>query len=589
MTVDTVSLAIVGSGGAGVMTCGQLLLEAAARAGWYGLMTRSFGPQIRGGEAAAFVTLSDRPLESQSDRLDLLVAIDWQNITRFIDELPLDASSVVITDPSQGGAPEVVAAKGPQVRELALRALAQTVTDGRPNMVAVGALAALIGLPTSALTAATVAMLGRKKAEVVQAAVASFQTGASAIAGWPLNLTLAAPARGTGAARWTISGNEAAALGALRGGVRFCAAYPITPATDILEWLAPRLAGVGGTLVQAEDELASINMCIGASFGGVPSITSTSGPGLALMAEALGLAVASETPVVVVNVMRGGPSTGIPTKSEQVDLDIALHGLHGDAPHLVLAPTSTADCLRTTQWAVHLAEALQTAAIVLSDQTLGQARAVVDAPPELSHHAARRLVEPAPAKGAEVTDSADGDEAETPRFARYAITESGVSPASVPGMPGYEFIGEGLEHSELGLPSTRVSDHQNQLDKRANKLAGHDFGDEWADVEGDGELAIITWGSCTGAARAAIRNLAASRGLSIRLIAPRLLMPAQPERMRAALVGVRAVLVLEMSHGQQFYRYLRSYYDLPKATLYHRPGPLPMRPLEVAGKLAELA
>ena len=181
-------------------------------------------------------------------------------------------------------------------------------------------------------------------------------------------------------ARWLITGNEAAGYGALRGGVRFVAAYPITPATELLEWMAPALAKVGGTLVQAEDELASINMIIGASYGGVPSLTATSGPGLSLMIEALGLGVAAEMPIVVVDVMRSGPSTGIPTKSEQSDLNIALYGLHGDAPHLVVAPNSIADCLAATQWAVQLAEALQVPAIVLSDQYFGQTRAVVDRP-----------------------------------------------------------------------------------------------------------------------------------------------------------------------------------------------------------------
>jgi pyruvate/2-oxoacid:ferredoxin oxidoreductase alpha subunit len=162
--------------------------------------------------------------------------------------------------------------------------------------------------------------------------------------------------------------------------VRFVAAYPITPATELLEWMAPALEQVGGVLVQAEDELASINMALGASYGGVPSLTATSGPGLSLMTEALGLAVAAELPVVVVDVMRGGPSTGIPAKSEQSDISIATQGLHGDAPRLVVVPNSIEDCLVSTQWAVHLAESLQVPALVLSDQFFGQTRAVVDRP-----------------------------------------------------------------------------------------------------------------------------------------------------------------------------------------------------------------
>ena len=144
------------------------------------------------------------------------------------------------------------------------------------------------------------------------------------------------------------------------------AAYPITPATELLEWRSPAQPKVGGTLVQAEDELASINMAIGASFGGVPSLTATSGPGLALMIEAIGLSVTAEVPVTVVDVMRTGPSTGIATKNEQADLNIALYGMHGDAPHVVVAPNSVSDCAAATQWAVSMAEQLQAPAIVLS-------------------------------------------------------------------------------------------------------------------------------------------------------------------------------------------------------------------------------
>src|SRR4029077_17592360 len=161
------------------------------------------------------------------------------------------------------------------------------------------------------------------------------------------------------AARWLISGNQALALGALRGGVRFVGCYPITPATDLVEWLSPHLLKLGGRLVLGEDELASINMTLGASYGGTPAMTVTAGPGFSLMTETLGLAVAAEIPVVVVDVMRAGPSTGIASKTEQSDVNIAIYGTHGDAPHVVLAPMSVADCINTTEYAVYVAESLQ--------------------------------------------------------------------------------------------------------------------------------------------------------------------------------------------------------------------------------------
>jgi 2-oxoglutarate ferredoxin oxidoreductase subunit alpha len=332
--------------------------------------------------------------------------------------------------------------------------------------------------------------------------------------------------------------------------------------------MSPAIAELGGVLVQAEDELASINMAIGASYGGTPALTATSGPGLSLMTEALGLAVAAEVPLVVVDVMRAGPSTGIPTKSEQADLNLALYGLHGDAPHVVVAPTSVADCLATTQWAVHLAEAMHVPAVVLSDQSLGQTRMVIDPPPANDVVAKRTL-------------AAVGSEP----YRRYALTSSGVSPMAIPGMPGLMYTADGLEHSERGTPSSQARDHLAQLDKRRRKLDGIDAAARWAEIEGDGEVAVVTWGSCTAPAREAIARARAD-GLAVKLISLRLLAPAQPDRLAAALAGVRRVLVVEQSHGGQFRRYLRAEHDLEAElrSLCH-PGPLPLRPGEIHREL----
>ena len=311
-------------------------------------------------------------------------------------------------------------------------------------------------------------------------------------------------------------------------------------------------------------------MIIGASYGGVPSLTATAGPGLALMTEGIGLAVGAEVPIVVVDVMRGGPSTGIPAKSEQSDLSFAVSGLHGDAPRLVLAPTSIADCVATTQWAVHLAESLQAPAIVLSDQFLGQSRAIIERPPDIAF-AGRRLTAAA----------------NTPDYKRYADTKSGVSPMAIPGTAGVVYTADGLEHNEGGTPSSNARDHDVQLDKRARKLAQFDYGAMWADVEGDGDSAVITFGSSTAAVREGVARAGAD-GASLRLVALRLLAPAQPEKLAAALKGVKRVLVIEQNHGAQLFRYLRSMYDLPgKPASYHRPGPLPLRPGELAAAILD--
>jgi 2-oxoglutarate ferredoxin oxidoreductase subunit alpha len=544
---ESVSIALAGSGGAGVMTAGNMLLEAAAQDGYYGLMTRTSGPQIRGGEAAAMLRVSTFASDSQDDHCHVLAAIDWQNVNRFASEIPLTADSLLLGDPAQGEPPASFTGMGARYVPLPLKELAKQVSGGWPNMVALGALGGLIGLSADALERAVKKSM-KKGGDALAAGLAAVKLGLTEAAKLDGGFALAPATRG--GKRWLISGNEAAGYGALRGGVRFVAAYPITPATELLEWMSSALTKVGGTLVQAEDELASINMIIGASYGGVPALTATSGPGLALMSEAIGLGVAAEVPIVVVDVMRTGPSTGIATKTEQADLNIALYGLHGDAPHVVVAPNSVSDCLSATQWAVNLAESLQVPAIVLSDQYLGQAE---------------RLRAP---------DNAAA-------YKRYAITDSGISPMAIPGTPGTMYTADGLEHSERGTPSSQASDHLAQLEKRQRKLAALDCADHWASVEGEGDIAVVTWGSCTAPVREAFARARAD-GVSARLISLRLLAPAQPARFKKALEGIKRVLVVEQSFSGQFYRYLRAEYDLPaEVQSVRRPGPLPFRPDEI--------
>jgi len=564
------SIAIAGSGGSGVMTAGNLLLDAAAQAGLYGLMVRTSGPQIRGGEAAALLRLGTTPMESLDDSFDLLLAIDWQNVHRFADEIPLHAGSVVIGDADGGEVPEVFLRSGARSVVLPLKKMVKGMPGSWINMLALGLAGALAGLTAQALEAAVRRSWKRPEA-ALEANLKALHEGMAAAA--DIGGLTPLKAGGATAGRWTVSGNEAAGYGALRGGIRFVAAYPITPATEMLEWMAPALTKVGGSLLQAEDELASVNMIIGASYGGVPSLTATAGPGLALMTEGIGLAVAAEVPIVVVDVMRGGPSTGIPAKSEQSDLSFAVSGLHGDAPRLVLAPSSISDCVATTQWAVELAEALQAPAIVLSDQFMGQSRAIVDRPAMAARAANGRLTV----------------EAGTPDYKRYRDTASGVSPMAIPGTPGVVYTADGLEHTEGAIPSSQSRDHRTQLDKRERKLVVHDYGGRWADVEGDGPLAVITFGSSTGPVREAVRR-AAERGLQVRLIALRLLAPLQPQVFDKALAGVERVMVIEQNHGAQLLRYLRGMIDLPaRPAGFHRPGPLPLRPGEICEAILEWA
>jgi 2-oxoglutarate/2-oxoacid ferredoxin oxidoreductase subunit alpha len=561
------ALAITGSGGSGAVTAGLILLAAVGRAGYYGLLNRSAGPQIRGGESAAMVRFARRPVACMGDRFDVFVALDWNNVARFVDEIPLDAGSLIVADPASGPVPESMACSGARVLEVPFHVHAKLLPEGRVNMVALGALGAVIGLPLAALEAGIEQTLGGKKtATLVETSIAGLRLG------YGPGGDGAAPLPPRILDRWNLSGNEAAGLGALRGGLGFVAAYPITPATEVLEWLAPRLERLGGALLQAEDELASVNMIIGSSFGGVPSLTATSGPGLSLMMEGLGLAVASETPVVVVDVQRGGPSTGIPTKSEQSDLNIAVYGLHGDAPHIVLAPLDIRDCVFTLHWAMGLAEHLQTVAICLSDQTLGQSRVLCD-PPARFPGDLRRASARAP-----------GPDADRP-YRRYAASPDGVSPMAIPGTPGCMYTADGLEHGPAGTPSAAAADHATQLAKRAVKLAGFDFGTYWGEVypaepgqRPAAGLCIVTWGSATGACREAAERLIQA-GRPTRVVSLRLIAPLQRQALVAAIAGASQVLVVEQNHGAQLFHYLHAEQALPRGSrsLAH-PGPLPLRP-----------
>lgn len=557
----TLSVAITGSGGSGAVTTGLILLKAAASSGFYGLMTRSAGPQIRGGESAAMLRFGPEPVECMDDRFDLLVGIDWLNVDRFVDEIPLGPDSLVVGNAAAGEVPEILASGGAAVRSFDFNALAAAINGGRANMVALGILGAACGLPRTAMEAGVRSVLAEKGEAVVTSSLACVMAGYDQDM---VPVTVAPTPREASGERWDISGNEACGLGALRGGIRFVAAYPITPASEMLEWMAPRLELLGGSLLQAEDELASVNMIIGASFGGVPSLTATSGPGLSLMVEGMGLAVASETPAVVVDVMRGGPSTGIPTKSEQSDLNLALYGLHGDAPHLVLAPVSIADGAFTTQWAVYLAEHLQTLAIVLSDQALGQSRSVTDALREPENLLVRR------------TEHSPVDD-----YHRYAISEDGISAMTAPGTPGGMYTADGLEHNEKGTPSSMALDHELQMAKRLRKIESFDFGSDWAEIRGEGPLCIITWGSVSGAVFEAVDRLAAT-GTEVRVLALRLLAPLRREALATALAGVRQLWVVEQNHSGQLYHYLQGAGALPAGSRsVARPGPLPLRPGEV--------
>jgi 2-oxoglutarate ferredoxin oxidoreductase subunit alpha len=569
-TRKSMAIVIAGSGGTGAITAGSTLLATAARAGLHGLMTKLSGAQVRGGEAAALIEIGLEPIEAQPDRFDALIALDWENIGRFAPEIPLDADSIVFSDPKAGEVPPVIAATGARIVVLPIAEIAASVEGGRVNMVGYGVAAGLAGLADADIEAGVRAQIGAKGEKAVAASLAGARAGAAALAATGASFALP---EGTRRPLWMCSGNDAVGLGALRGGIEFVAAYPITPATEVTEWLAVEMQEHGGRVVLAEDEIAAINMCCGASFAGVPTMTITSGPGLALKVETIGLAIAAELPMLIVDVMRVGPSTGIPTKSDQGDLDIALRGTPGDAPRVVYAPMSIADCAATTERAVHVAEALQTPVMLLSDQSIGQTQTIIDIPSKRPTPL-KRVVEP-------LADGVD--------FRRYALTDSGVSPMPAPGRPGTQWVADGLSHKESGHPSNSAADHVAQLNKRLRKLETFDWGDDWGEVYGptDAPVALVAFGSTVGPAKEAARRLTAA-GKPTKVVALRLLSPLQKTPFGAALSGSTRVVVIEQNASGQLFRHLLGERALPSlAESFARPGPAPFRPAEIVAHLAQ--
>jgi len=329
-------------------------------------------------------------------------------------------------------------------------------------------------------------------------------------------------------------------------------------------------------VLQAEDEIAGLGAVVGASFAGKKAMTATSGPGLSLKTEMLGLATIAELPLVCVDVQRGGPSTGLPTKSEQSDLFQAVFSAHGDVVRPVLAPTSVADTFVTTVDAFNIAEQYQTPVIVLSDQEIAQRKETVD-PIDTSRLTVVERLRPS---AAALDD-----------YARFRHTDSGVSPISHPGMPGGNYLASGIEHNEKGAPTASGEVHARMNEKRVRKLDPLKERTDLFEVEGpeDAPLGLVAWGSLAGTAREA-RRRAAAEGLRVKLLVPRLLYPVSETVYDAFFRSVQRGLVVEQSHQGQLFRILRMFVDVPRGVeRLARSGANPIRPDEVLDRVRQMA
>jgi 2-oxoglutarate ferredoxin oxidoreductase subunit alpha len=582
MAVQDLNIGMVGSGGDGVMVGGEAVVSAVARKGLNCIMLKSFGPQIRGGESSCKIRISSEKVSTQADELDVLLAYNWKDYPRFGSELMLRPGRIVIEE-GEPDTPEperpIVGPDPGTIYRIPLTRLAKESTGGTRarNMVALGVLGKLCNLPDQPLRDSIEKLFKAKGGEVVHDNQKAYQAGRD-YAGRNFSRAeeIELEVREERVEeRVVMTGNDAVAYGALLAGCRFFAGYPITPSSEIMEWLSVYMPRFGGTMVQTEDEMAALGMVIGASMAGVKAMTATSGPGLSLMTEMIGLASIAEIPVVIVEVQRGGPSTGIPTKSEQSDLMHAVYGGHGDFPRVVMAPADVSDCFDVMREAFFISEKYQIPVIVLSDGFIGHRKASI-IPPDISKYRPyyRNRPEPDPKK----------------EYLRFIMTDSGVSPMSIPGMPHVLYRAAGIEHDEKGRPTSDFKVHQMMNEKRFRKLEGirHDvsfmrvYGPEQAKV------GVLAWGSSKGAVRNAVKILN-EQGQAVKGIIPQVLFPLAVDKLNVYLKGLERLLIVELSYSKQFLNVLKTQMELPPGTVhYGRSGAQPLGVHEVIEQVEKL-
>jgi len=568
-----VVLAVIGSGGDGVISAGEILARAAAHEGLYVFLTKSYGPQIRGGESSCRIRVSHEEVLTAGDELDAIFVFSWKDFSLFKEEYPLAKDCLIVVDEKDETPLEAIPIDPhhiPSIHKIPFEKIAkeQTGSELSKNMVLIGAIIELIGWPEKAVQEAIRSKFARKGESAISANLRAVECGKKFVRenfADGVELKLIYERR---APKLLMTGNEALAYGALIAGCRMYAGYPITPASEIIEWMSLYMPKFGGTVVQAEDEISAAGIALGASYAGVKAMCGTSGPGMSLKQEFIGLASMAEIPLVVVDVQRTGPSTGIPSRTEQADLNIAICGSHGDAPRAVLAPVDVEDCFYTAIDAFNIAEKFQLPVIILSDQFLAQRKESFNLIKTTGFPIFRRLTP---------------SEEDLKDYRRFRLLPNGVSPMAIPGIAGGEYTAVGIEHDPYGHPSSSTATHIQMSVKRASKLEA--IAEEFPLIRVYGEkparVAIIGWGSTKGVIKDIVNRLRAERVRAIGAV-PRLLHPLPVKALTEALEGVEHFIVIEQSHSGQFYRHLRAYLELPgKIDHYSRAGGNPLSVNEV--------
>jgi len=541
---DDLNWAIGGEAGDGIDSTGKIFAQALSRAGRHVFTSKDFASRIRGGYTAYKIRSATDRVESVVDRLDILVALTERTIDENLDEL--HDGSVIIYD---GERTEMEGVEIPgEMTGLAvpLQRLAEEAGGAiMQNIVALGAACEVTNFPIENLDSALEKKFGDKGESIVENNKEAARKGQEFVAE-EFDQTFDYDLETTDNDYVLLNGDQAIGMGAIAAGCRFYAGYPITPATDVMEYLTGRIEQFGGEVVQAEDELSAINMALGAARAGARSMTATSGPGIDLMTETFGLVATSETPLVIADVMRSGPSTGMPTKQEQGDLNMTLYGGHGEIPRFVVAPTNVGECFQKTVEAFNLAEKYQTPVFLLADLSMAVTEQTFE--PEVFDMDAVEVDRGKIVDDDEVEAWTD----ERDRFQPHFSTADGVSPRALPGTENAAHMSTGLEHNALGRRTEDTDVRIEQVDKRNRKVETANEEEDWSPREfgnPDSDNLVISWGSNEGAMREALGYLDEEdidvRFLSVPYIFPR---PDLSDDIEAA----EEVIVVECNESGQF-------------------------------------
>ncbi|MEK3808859.1 2-oxoacid:acceptor oxidoreductase subunit alpha [Metabacillus sp. SLBN-84] len=461
--ISQLSWKVGGQQGEGIESTGEVFSIALNRMGYYLYGYRHFSSRIKGGHTNNKIRVSTTQVRAISDDLDILVAFDQETIdvnvyelrkgglviadSKFNPTIPDDCSAVLYSVPFT----EIATELG---------------TSLMKNMVAIGATSAVLDLGTEQFQNVVQEIYGRKGQQIVEKNLEAIAKGSSYMKQeLQFDRDDLYLEKADGNKRMFMIGNDAIALGAVAGGARFMAAYPITPASEIMEYLIKKLPDFGGTVIQTEDEIAACTMAIGANYAGTRTLTASAGPGLSLMMEAIGLSGITEQPLVIVDTQRGGPSTGLPTKQEQSDLMAMIYGTHGEIPKIVMAPSTVQEAFYDTIEAFNLAEEYQCPVILLTDLQLSLGKQTVE-PLDYDKIQIRR--------GKLVQEELPEIENKG-YFKRFEVTDDGVSPRVLPGMKNGIHHVTGVEHDETGKPSEVATNRKAQMDKRLRKLSAMRF------------------------------------------------------------------------------------------------------------------